>query len=448
MIINEITTRIKESRLCKDMSWMFLSTGIANLLRFFLVFIVIRCYTQEQFGLWASITSIAAIIVTGDFGLTNVLRNEASKNMVEGKEGEKKTERCYYSVMYFFLVIAILFTFFLITFNNAIPFEKLFKTDDLVLKQQGHVIIAVVLIIFFFNIPFSICAALFFSYDENRLNAITSFISGIVSFFVVGSLSLLGTSIVLVSILYFLCPLIVNFATTIYFIRRRHWYNFKISPIQIWKDISYMLPLGIKFLVLGLSSSFIYNLLTVYSGSLLGLKQAANVNVAQKIFTFFSSVYQSIFNPVWSKLSNLYFHGQKAKCKQLLSKSIVMTVCILFLVIFSTTIFSNILIRIIAGKGYTADKLMFVLVGACLLFKTLFDNISLLQVATSKINGITIGYLLFTSIAFLVFPQIVKYQSFNMMMICLIACWVVFCLIIGEITFRKYLKTDDSNQLL
>ena len=68
-----------------------------------------------------------------------------------------------------------------------------------------------------------------------------------------------------------------------------------------------MLPIGIKFLGIQLSSSFITNVLTVYSGSMLGLSIAANVNVIQKVYMFLTGIYQSIFNPMWSSLSLNFF---------------------------------------------------------------------------------------------------------------------------------------------
>lgn len=98
----KVFNRLTSSSLIQGISWVFFSTTIATLLRFLLVFIVIRSYTQEQFGLWGSITSIAAIIITGDFGLTNVLRSIASKNLNRGKEGDEETKRYFYSTLLFF----------------------------------------------------------------------------------------------------------------------------------------------------------------------------------------------------------------------------------------------------------------------------------------------------------------------------------------------------------
>lgn len=129
---------IKKSPLLQGISWVFLSTSIASLLRFLLVFVVLHCYNQEQFGLWASITSIGAIIVTGDFGLTNVLRNIASKNLSRGKEGDDETKRYFFSTLYFFFFLALVLTLLLLLFNNAIPFVKPIDKEQLINILNKH----------------------------------------------------------------------------------------------------------------------------------------------------------------------------------------------------------------------------------------------------------------------------------------------------------------------
>ena len=94
------------SPLFRGISWIFIATSIASVLRFLLIFILIRFYTQEEFGLWASITSLAAVIMTGDFGIVNVLRNLLSKEIVNGAEGDLKSKELFYSAFFSFLFFA------------------------------------------------------------------------------------------------------------------------------------------------------------------------------------------------------------------------------------------------------------------------------------------------------------------------------------------------------
>ena len=75
------------NNLFKGVSWVVASSIIGSVLQFLLIFVLLNFYKQEEFGLWASITSIAAVIVTGDFGIVNVLRNIISREVLNGSKG-------------------------------------------------------------------------------------------------------------------------------------------------------------------------------------------------------------------------------------------------------------------------------------------------------------------------------------------------------------------------
>ena len=106
-----------------------------------------------------------------------------------------------------------------------------------------------------------------------------------------------------------------------------------------------MLLTGVKFLSIQLSSSFVFNVLTLYSGALLGLTVAANINVIQKIYTFFVGIYQSINNPIWSSLASNYFSNNLKKCKEILIKICLITITVFTFIISFSYIFKVILIQ-------------------------------------------------------------------------------------------------------
>lgn len=122
----------------------------------------------------------------------------------------------------------------------------------------------------------------------------------------------------------------------------------------MYLNMKSMLLTGVKFLSIQLSSSFVFNVLTLYSGALLGLTVAANINVIQKIYTFFVGIYQSINNPIWSSLASNYFSNNLKKCKEILIKICLITITVFTFIISFSYIFKDILIQIIAGSQYNA----------------------------------------------------------------------------------------------
>lgn len=429
-LLSHTVDKIKGSSLFKDLSWTLIAQTLGNLLRFLLIFVVVRCYTKEEFGLWASITSIAAIIVTGDFGLTNVLRNIASEGITKGAEGEKRTRESWFSAIVFLTFFAVAGIIILLFLSQFSFFESLFKTDDEALRALGKTVILVVLAIFLMNLPFSLASGMLLSYNEVKEYSIFGITGASLTFLVVVAQSLLHVRIDIVSISYFSCSLLVSIVTTLFFLHRRRWSIPRIPIKTVYLNMKAMLPSGVGFLGIGISSSFISNVLTIYSGSMLGLSVAASINVAQKIFSLFCSIIISLFNPIWAKLSRMYYGSEFKRCISLLQKSLFGTVMTAMLVVTAVSILRGPLVMIVAGSGYEVDVLAFILVGACLFAKVIFDNASLLLVATSQLKLVFWGYLFFSAIVLFIYPSIVSAIGFNWMMVTLIGCWSAFILIV------------------
>lgn len=439
IISTEKITEAVHSNLFKGLSWTFVAQIIGNLLRFLLVFVVVRCYTKEEFGLWASITSIAAIIVTGDFGLTNVLRNIASEGITKGEEGDKHIKESWLSAVFFLVLFAVIGIFVLLFLSQYSFFEALFKTDDQALRAMGKTVILVVLAIFLLNLPFSIAAGMLLSYGEIKEYSLFSMLGGALTFIVVIALSICHIRIDIVSIAYFSCSLIVSIITTLFFVKRRKWSAFRMPVKDMFCNLRTMLPSGIGFLGIGMSSSFLSNVLTIFSGSLLGLSAAANINIAQKIYAFFSSIIVGLFNPIWAKLAQFYYGQEYKRCKKLLDYSILGTLLVSLFIIVLVILLRQFLVLIVAGSEYEIDAVIFLLVGCCLYAKVVFDNASLLLVATSQLKVVFWGYMVFSALVLFVFPKLMDLLGFNWMLIVLIICWVAFISIVYSYS-RKLLR--------
>ena len=86
-IHNAIRTE-QNKNLLKGMCSVLGATGLDAICRLIVVMILVRYYSKEAFGVWAAITSVAAIVVTGDFGIINALRNKISLLLVEEKRAD------------------------------------------------------------------------------------------------------------------------------------------------------------------------------------------------------------------------------------------------------------------------------------------------------------------------------------------------------------------------
>jgi len=402
---------IKGSRSKKVMKGSFsmlLSSFIGNITRLGTVIILSRFYSKEEFGIWATITSTAAVIAYGDFGIINALRNKLSQLIVQGENGLKEAKKYFFSSFIFFGFLSVFLSLAVLIISKYFSFNILFKTDNQILKDQGVQIILWVQFLFFLNIPLSMGVASFFSFHESKYSAIFSTFQAVISFIVIVVFTFLKFSIVAISIGYFISTTLVSGIGTIYFLKRRKWYSYNFILKDFFSQIKELLSTGIKFMSFQLSNSFLQSVGTILASSFLGLSVAAEFNMVQKLYAFFSGVYISMFNPIWGGYAEAAAKNDWKWCKKTLNISLLITTIVFTIAIVFLYFFGNYMIVIMAGKSYVSHSVLFLLLGLTSLFFILFSTATILQNATNKINLLTITTL---AASLLIFPMSKYFMS-------------------------------------
>lgn len=377
--------KIENSSLLKSTTYIFTSTLIDSIVRFLIVMILTRYYSKEEFGIWASISSIGAILVTGDFGITNALRNKVSSLLVF--EGNSETmQKYFYSVLYFFLFISLVFTCILLLSFNFINLDFLFKTDNELLRNTGTKILIFVQIIFLWTIPMSVAPPLFFSYNESERIAKINIFRSVCLLLSIIILILSNASITLISLSNFIIILLFSVVSSFIFIYKHKWFNYKVSLKEIIKLNKELLKTGVKFMTLQFSSSYMQNVGTIIAGSFLSLSLAADYNIYMKIYTFIIQLIQSIFNPIWGRFSSAYFKRDKEWIKQAYKKLKISITSVFILSSLILTFIGNCLVSFIAGTTYNTSGTIYFMLGISSMTYILFNLASTLPNATNKLN--------------------------------------------------------------
>lgn len=433
-----VLLKIKDARtrsVMKGSFSMLVSSLIGNLTRLGLVMILSRYYTKEEFGIWATITSTAAVIAYGDFGIINALRNKLSQLIVLGEDGLKEAKKYFFSAFIFFIFLSLLLSLIVVILSKFLPFDALFKTDNQLLKDQGVHIILWIQFLFFINIPLSMGVVSFFSFHESKFSALFSTIQTILSFIIVAIFALLNYSIVTISIGYFISSTFINCAGTFYFLKRRKWYSFTFTFSEFYNHFKELISTGIRFMGFQLTNSFLQNAGTILASSFLGLSVAAEFNMVQKLYAFFSGIYVSMFNPIWGGYAEAAAKKDWKWCKRTLNISLVGTTIIFSLAIVVLYFFGNYFLLVIAGKSYVSQRILFLLLGLSSLFFILYSTATIFQNATSKIN-----FLLISSIAasLIIFPMSKIFMAkFNIIGVA-ISTSILWFILTGLLTMQSY----------
>jgi O-antigen/teichoic acid export membrane protein len=441
---NRSTTVVKGSLL------MIISSLITNLTRVGLVIVLSRYYSKEEFGIWAAITSIGAILVTGDFGITNALRNKISFLIPKGKEGLLEAQKYFYSSFFFFLILAVVISVVLFLLKNYLPYSTIFRTNNQFLISEGTYIVYWIQVLFLIGLPLGIGNGLFFSFQESAFIAIWSVSSSIIIFIVTLIPILFKASIIIISLSYFISSTVLSALLTVVFIYKRRWYMWKINFRDAYLRVKELLATGIKFMGLQLSGSFLQNAGTIATSSLIGVSVAAEFNMVTKLFTFISSIYQSIFNPIWGAFGDASARRDWPWCKKMSNRVVYLTLLFYISIIVFISIFGNLLLSLLAGSQYRTNLELIILVGIGSMACILFEAQSVFLKAISKVNVMLLFFLI---LSFTSTPLLKLFvSSFNVNGIALwsILIWLLLFFIVfleSKYLLKRFLnnKNDSPN---
>ena len=379
---------------------MTISNVINIVTRFGLIALLTRVYTKDEFGLWISITSITSVMVNSDFGVASALRNKLVECRVK-ENGDDDAKRYFFSVIYFFLVFTLIISILLLSFRHYIPYDHLFKTNDLVLKTEGQNILIWVPILLLINIPFGIGPVMLFAYQEIKVAALLNIIIGILGLLTIGIAAFLHQSITVTTILYFLVNLLCNIGGTFYFVYRRKWFdifiNLKSALPKVWELVTQ----GVLFFIIQTSTAFLFNAATLVSTSQIGLSAASELSLAQRLYLLVVSIYAGVHNPLWAGFADAVNRYDWQWCKTTLLRVLYVTIPLFALATLVFTFSGNFFLTIIAGKGYVSCKWLLLVMGIWTLFYLLYGLFLTFLSATGKIKLTAFSSALS---AFIIFP--------------------------------------------
>lgn len=371
---------------------MMVSTLINNLTRVGLISILARIYTKDEFGLWVTITSATAIMATNDFGIGIALRNKLAEIRVKNKDNpNSEASHYFFSVLYFFLLFSIVVSVALLLFRESIPYDSLLKTDNLQIKNDLTIILIVVQTVLFLSIPFNVGSIMYFAYMETSYMALFNILNGIIGLVVVSWLAYTGKSVTIAAIAFFMVSFFIAIISTIQFVRLRKWKLVWIAPVRILKTVKNLLASSLMYAILQIGGTFLYNSTTILVTANIGLTDAAEFNLIQKIYTFIIAIYLSLYNPLWAAYSDAIHRNDWKWAKDTLLKAIGATILVFLLALISCSIFGNYFLRLLAGSHYISNSLLFSIMGGWALFYSLYLLGIAFLTATGKVFSATIA---------------------------------------------------------
>jgi O-antigen/teichoic acid export membrane protein len=369
---------------------MIVSNFVNTVFRLGMIALLARVYAREEFGVWVAITSMTAVLVTSDFGIGNALRNKLAWLAAKGEKGNDDAREYFLSVLYCFLLAAIVLSIGVVIGGRFVPLQMLFRTSNVVLRLAGAEILTVAQVIFLLGIPLGLGPVMFFAYQETNWSAAFGVAYGLSGAVVVFGLALIGQSIVSTAIGYFLAGLVVTTIGTVVFLIRRRWNPLRVTPRLILPRVWGLLSLGLRFAAIQVSGAFIYNAATLVTSATIGVGDAAEYNLVQKLYTFAIGLYLGLYNPLWSAYADAAHRDDWNWCERTLKRTLVLTAVIFGGFAVFVTMFGNSLLKVMAGGQYISQRLLFALLGLWALCHILWSCVMAFLTAVERINMMAI----------------------------------------------------------
>jgi len=138
-----------------------------------------------------------------------------------------------------------------------------------------------------------------------------------------------------------------------------------------------------------------YNAITIVVTARISLSEAAELNLVQKIYTFFLAVYLSLYNPLWAGYSDAIYRNDWEWARKTIRRTIMATTVLFSIALLVLAIWGNFFLHLLAGKNYVSQPMLFVLMGLWALFYSLYLLGGAFLSATGKINIVTFSTGLF-----------------------------------------------------
>lgn len=329
----------------------------------------------ERYGMWMTISSLAALLAFADLGIGNGMLNAIAT--AHGR-GDRVSIRGYVSSG--FLVLSVISFGLLSLFAAAFQFiswSAIFNVRNDIAKQEAGQAVAVFFICFALALPMTIVQRVQMALQRSFLSSLWQCLAS--TFGLIGVLIAIHYKAGLpwLVLAFVGAPLVVAIFNSIVFFRymqpeispTRHAIS-KASAIQLVRR-------GGLFLILQLVAAVTFASDNLFIAQMLGASAVADFAVPERMFSFIGMILAMALSPLWPAYGEAIARGDISWVRHTLRRSITISVSMAFMFSFSLVLLGPWIIELWVGKAVNLS--MSLLIGLAI-WKTIEAGASALAV--------------------------------------------------------------------
>lgn len=301
-LINKGHSRTVQAK--KNILALLFYKGLTIGMSLLIVPLTVNYLNPSNYGIWITLTSVIGWIGIFDIGFGNGLRNKFTESVARGKN---KLAKIYVSTTYAILAIVIFLGFLLfLCLNPLLNWPKILNAP---FSMAGELSRVVIVVFSFFCLQFvlQLITTVMTAKQEPGKASLFNFIGSAVSLLVVFILTKTshGNLFYLASTLSVI-PVFVLLGTTFWFYK----FEYKAyAPSINFVKFSYarnLMGVGVKFFMVQIGALILFQTDNIVISQLFGPQEVTKFNIALKLFSVITMIFNIIVTPLWSAFTDAY----------------------------------------------------------------------------------------------------------------------------------------------
>ena len=282
------------------LSFTFKISGL--LANFLLVPITINYLSEENYGIWLTLTSFISWFTFFDAGLGNGLRNKFTEARAEKNEF---LVQAYVSSAYFTIAlisIILILTFLII--NPFIDWSVFFNTSN---DKHLGLLMPIVFSFFSIQLVLKLITTIYTADQKPSVVNLTQFLTQVFNLCFVWILTQTPQdSLLIYGLIFSLTPVLILLIFNIYGFRNRYK-NYR-PILKLWK-VKYLkgiTGLGLQFFILQIAAIVLFSTDNIIISKLFSPEEVVPYNLSYKYFSICIIGFSVIVTPFWSSFTDAY----------------------------------------------------------------------------------------------------------------------------------------------
>ena len=266
--------------------------------------LTINYVTPTNYGIWLTLSSIVIWLSFFDIGFGNGLRNKLAEALAENNV---ELARIYVSTTYAILsiVIGIVLILFIII-NSYLNWSKILNSPP-EMESELSILALIIFVFFCLRFIFQLITILLIAKQESEKASSLDLIANVLSLVLIYLLTInTSGNLIYLGVVLSLTPVITLLFSSIFLYKSEYKCfapSFKHIKFIYAKNL---MSLGIRFFIIQIAAIILFNTNNIIIIHLLGSKEVTTYNVAFKLFSITTMIFNIIATPLWSAYTDAY----------------------------------------------------------------------------------------------------------------------------------------------